>query len=308
MDGEQGFSIAFTGSLSNQNITTAFTLDATPVYYAKYYESLVTMGTAELDELFASTDSTFITPTIEIELSESSQAQTLYQGLVTIKKDLINAGAVIPATQESYYTKTEADSTFSTIVTINLNYYTKLEVDNLIDSVTGGPVTGDYYTKAQSDNRYPTTAAISASYHTKTDTDSRYPTTAAISASYYTKTDSDSRYPTTASISASYYTKTDSDARYPTTAAISASYYTKTETGDLFVEDSPSNVSASSRQLVNSATLVIIDWQSGLLGYSGVLQVPTATTASGVTISSVLNITTITVVIVTGKQIGRAHV
>ena len=296
LDGEQGFSIAFTGSLSNQNITTAFTLDATPVYYAKYYESLVTMGTAELDELFASTDSTFITPTIEIELSESSQAQTLYQGLVTIKKDLINAGAVIPATQESYYTKTEADSTFSTIVTINLNYYTKLEVDNLIDSVTGGPVTGDYYTKAQSDNRYPTTAAISASYYTKTDTDSRYPTTAAISASYYTKTDSDSRYPTTASISASYYTKTDSDARYPTTAAISASYYTKTETGDLFVEDSPSNVSASSRQLVNSATLVIIDWQSGLLGYSGVLQVPTATTASGVTISSVLNITTQTVV------------
>lgn len=256
LDGQNGFSIAFTGQLSSQNITTALTLDATGVYFAKYYESLVTMGTSELEELFSSSDTLEINPVIEIEINESGQAQTLFQDTATIRKDLISSGSVIPATQESYYTKNEADSLFATIATINLNYYTKLEVDNLIDSVTGGPVTGDYYTKAQSDNRYPTTAAISASY----------------------------------------YTKSDSDSRYPTTAAISASYYTKTETTNLFVEDSASNVSASSRQLVNSATQIIVDWELGRFGYSGVLQVPTATTASGVTISSVLNITTQTVV------------
>lgn len=276
LDGQNGFSIAFTGTLSTQNVVTALEIDTAGVYFAKYYESLVTMGTAELEELFSSTDDLQINPVIEIELTTAAQAQTLLQASTTIRKDLISSGVVIPALQESYYTKTDADSIFATIATVNLNYYTKLEIDNLIDSITGGAVTGDYYTKTQSDNRYPTTAAISASYYTKADSDSRYPTTAAISASYYTKIDSDNRYPTTASISASYYTKAD--------------------TGNLFVEDSASNVSASSRQLVNSATQVIIDWQSGLLGYSGVLQVPTATTASGITISSILNITTQTVI------------
>lgn len=256
LDGQRGFSIAFTGALAAQNITTALEIDATGAYFAKYYESLVTMGTAELEELFSASENLQINPVIEIEVSESAQAQTLLQSTARIRKDLITSGAAIPATQESYYTKNEADSIFATIATINLNYYTKLQVDDLLDAITGASVTGDYYTKAQSDNRYPTTAAISASY----------------------------------------YTKTDSDSRYPTTAAISASYYTKTETGNLFVEDSASNVSASSRQLVNSATQIIIDWQSGAIGYSGVLQVPTATTASGITISSILNITTQTVI------------
>lgn len=284
--GEGGYSISFVRSLGQQALATALSLDPSGIYFAPWRQSSVTLSTAELDNIFANEGTIVITPVLEVELVDGGNPKTLFQGNVAIRKDLINSTAVIPVGQDSYYTKAETDSIFATVVTVgtnyvttaflSTNYYNKLQVDDLIDSITGGPVTGDYYTKAQSDNRYPTTASISASY--------------------YTKTDSDSRYPTTASISASYYTKTDSDNRYPTTAAISASYYTKIEAGDLFVEDSASNVSASSRQLVNSATQIIVDWQSGQIGYGGVLQVPTATTASGITISSILNITTQTVV------------
>lgn len=284
--GEGGYSISFVRSLGQQALATALSLDPSGIYFAPWKASSVTLSTAELDNLFASEGTVVITPTLEVELVDGGNPKTLFQGNVSIRKDLINSTAVIPVGQDSYYTKAESDSIFATIVTVNTNYvttaylttnyYTKLQVDDLIDSITGGPVTGDYYTKAQSDARFPTTAAISASY--------------------YTKGDSDSRYPTTAAISASYYSKVESDSRYPTTASISASYYTKTESSNLFVEDSASNVSASSRQLVNSATQVIVDWESGAFGYGGVLRVATATTASGITISTILNITTQTVV------------
>lgn len=340
LDGQGGFSIAFTGALAAQNITTALELDSTGIYFAKYYESLVTMGTAELDELFSSSEDLQINPVIEIEVSEASQAQTILQSSARIRKDLISSGAVIPATQESYYTKNEADSIFATIATINLNYYTKLEVDNLLDAITGAPVTGDYYTKAQSDNRYPTTAAISASYYTKTETSNLFvedsssnvnatsrwlvnsatqtiidwqdglfgysgviqvPTASTESGvtiscivNITTQTVISGNLTVLGTISGSgisvgdVYTKTESDNRYPTTAYLSTNYYTKTQSDLAFVEDSNSNVNATSRWLRNSGSDIMLNWELGSFGYGGAIQVPSSSSSTAITINGTL--------------------
>lgn len=121
LTGENGFSIAFTGSLSNQNITTSLSLDASNIYFAPWRESLVTMGTSELDELFADSETNRINPVIEIELVDSENRKTLYQSTVFIRKDLIIDGSVIPAAQASYYTKSEADNIFVEDSTANVD-------------------------------------------------------------------------------------------------------------------------------------------------------------------------------------------
>lgn len=121
LDGENGFTIAFSGSLSNQNITTALTLDASNIYFAPWRESLVTMGTSELDELFADSESNQINPVVEIELVDSENRKTLYQSTIFIRKDLITDGAVIPAAQASYYTKSEVDNLFVEDSTSNVD-------------------------------------------------------------------------------------------------------------------------------------------------------------------------------------------
>ena len=110
--GERGYTISFVRTLGNLNVTTALTLDAKGIYYIPWRTATVTMATAELDELFAEADATTITPTLEIELTDGGQPKTLYQGSVTVRKDVITAGSVVPAAQASYYTKAEADALF----------------------------------------------------------------------------------------------------------------------------------------------------------------------------------------------------
>lgn len=104
--------ISFVRSLGQTNVTTALTLDASGVRYARFYESTVTMATAELDELFASAGAATITPTLEVELSLSGKPRTIYQGSVTVRADLITTGAAVPAGLAQYYTKAEADALF----------------------------------------------------------------------------------------------------------------------------------------------------------------------------------------------------
>ena len=115
------YTITFVRGLGNTNITTALTLDATNVIFAKYLQSTVTFATAELDELFADTSTTTITPTLEIEISEGGQPKTVYQGTITVRKDLITTGSVVPAAQAGYYTKAEADSLFVEDSTANVD-------------------------------------------------------------------------------------------------------------------------------------------------------------------------------------------
>ncbi|NDC25736.1 MAG: hypothetical protein EBZ49_16620, partial [Proteobacteria bacterium] len=92
--------------------TTDLTLDASNVVFAKFLESTVTFATAELDELFATDGTETITPTLEIEITESGSPKTIYQGDITVRKDLITTGSAIPAAQASYYTKAETNALF----------------------------------------------------------------------------------------------------------------------------------------------------------------------------------------------------
>lgn len=106
------WTIQFYGSLGRQNITTALSIDASGVEFAKYYESTVTMATSELDALFSDTTSNTKTLTLEIELADSGSVKTLGQRLITVKKDLVSTGDAIPSPQASYYTKSEIDAAF----------------------------------------------------------------------------------------------------------------------------------------------------------------------------------------------------
>lgn len=112
LSGENGYSISFVRGLGSQNVTTNLLLDTSGIYFAPWREATVTFATAELDELFAEAGTDTITPTIEIEITDGGNPKTLHQGSVTIRKDLISNGSAIPATQESYYTKSEANALF----------------------------------------------------------------------------------------------------------------------------------------------------------------------------------------------------
>lgn len=106
------YTISFVRALGGVDVVTGLTLDSTNVIFAKFLESTVTFATAELDELFAEAGTDTITPTLEIEITQSSQPKTIYQGDITVRKDLITTGSAIPAAQASYYTKAEVDSLF----------------------------------------------------------------------------------------------------------------------------------------------------------------------------------------------------
>lgn len=106
------YTIAFVRELGGINVTTDLTLDASNVVFAKFLESTVTFATAELDELFATDGTETITPTLEIEITESGSPKTIYQGDITVRKDLITTGSAIPAAQASYYTKAETNALF----------------------------------------------------------------------------------------------------------------------------------------------------------------------------------------------------
>lgn len=109
---KQGYIIQFVGGLGLTNITTVLNLDASGVDFLPLKQTTLTMNTAELSDLFAVEATDTITPTIEIELTQNGTPKTIYQGSVTIRKDLITAGSTVPGAQASYYTKAETDSLF----------------------------------------------------------------------------------------------------------------------------------------------------------------------------------------------------
>jgi hypothetical protein len=106
------YTISFVRELGQQNITTAFTLDASGVVYGRFLTSTVTMSTAELDELFAEAGADTITPTIEVELTQNGSPKTILQDTITVRRDLITTGSAVPAAQAQYYTKAETDALF----------------------------------------------------------------------------------------------------------------------------------------------------------------------------------------------------
>lgn len=117
----QGYSIAFIGTLANTNIATALSLDASAIEYAPWKVATVTLATAELDEIFAEEGTSTVDLTLEIELVDGGQPKTLAQSPVTIRRDLITSGSVVPAPKDSYYTKAEADALFVEDSATNVN-------------------------------------------------------------------------------------------------------------------------------------------------------------------------------------------
>ena len=111
-NGQLGYIISFTGRLGLTNIITALTLDSTGVNFIPFKQTTLTINTAEVEDAFADAGTDTITPTLEIEITQSGTPKTVYQGSVTIRKDLITAGSTVPGARDSYYTKAEADSLF----------------------------------------------------------------------------------------------------------------------------------------------------------------------------------------------------
>jgi hypothetical protein len=108
------YSISFVRDLGLQDVTTAFILDASGVIFGSFLQTTVTLATAELDELFAEAGTDTIIPTIEIELTQSGTPKTVLQSPITVRRDLITTGSVVPGAQASYYTKAEVDAGFLT--------------------------------------------------------------------------------------------------------------------------------------------------------------------------------------------------
>jgi hypothetical protein len=111
-NGKGGYTIQFTGRLAQTNITTALQLDASGINFLPLKQTTLTINTSGVEDAFAVSGEDTITPTIEIEITQNGTPKTIYQGNVTIRKDLITAGAVVPGAQASYYTKAEADALF----------------------------------------------------------------------------------------------------------------------------------------------------------------------------------------------------
>jgi len=138
------------------------------------------------------------------------------------------------------------------------------------------------------------TPASNARYYTSTECDSIFATSSCLGANYYNKTQVDTLINaiTTNPVTGDYYTKAQSDSRYPTTASVSASYYTKIQSTSLFIQNTTGNINSTSRALINNNAITILNYQSGLIGYSGALQVPTSS-YSIVTIGTNLNVASV---------------
>lgn len=120
-DSKRGLIISFVNALGLQNVSTALTLDASGVKIYNWYTATVTMSTSELEELFNEAGKDTITPTLEIEMTESGQTKTLLQYTTSISKDLILTGALSPADLALYYTKAQVDAGFIADSGTNVN-------------------------------------------------------------------------------------------------------------------------------------------------------------------------------------------
>jgi hypothetical protein len=120
-NGRGGYIIAFTGRLGLTAITLPLTLDASGIQFLPMRQTTLTINTAEVEDAFADTTESTITPTLEIELTQSGTPKTIYQGNISIRKDLITAGSTVPGARDSYYTKSEADALFVEDSTSNVD-------------------------------------------------------------------------------------------------------------------------------------------------------------------------------------------
>ena len=128
--GENGYIIQFTGRLAQTNVTTPLVLDSSGIKFLQLKQTTLTINTSGIEDAFALTSEDTITPTIEIEITQNGTPKTIYQGNVTIRKDLITAGSVVPGDQATYYTKAETDVLFVEDSVSNVNASGRALVDS----------------------------------------------------------------------------------------------------------------------------------------------------------------------------------
>ena len=128
-NGKGGYTIQFTGRLAQTNITTPLQLDASGINFLPLKQTTLTINTSGVEDAFAVSGEDTITPTIEVEITQNGTPKTIYQGSVTIRKDLITAGAVVPGDQAQYYTKAESNALFFPAVCGGFNFNTGALLD-----------------------------------------------------------------------------------------------------------------------------------------------------------------------------------
>jgi len=119
---KRGFVFTFVNQLGLTNIATALILDSTGIVSPNYYQTTITLNTVQLDEIFVENNADTITPTLEIAITDDNKAKTLFQGNVTVQKDLIGtSGGAVPSPQSAYYTKSQVDAGFVPNISSNVN-------------------------------------------------------------------------------------------------------------------------------------------------------------------------------------------
>lgn len=121
-NGKGGYTIQFTGRLAQVNVATPLVLDASGVNFIPLKQTTLTINTSGVEDAFAVSTEDTITPTIEIEITKNGTPKTVFQGNVTIRKDLITAGSVVPGDQAQYYTKAESNALFFPAVCGGFNF------------------------------------------------------------------------------------------------------------------------------------------------------------------------------------------
>jgi len=121
-NGKGGYTIQFTGRLAQVNVATPLVLDASGVNFIPLKQTTLTINTSGVEDAFAVSTEDTITPTIEIEITKNGTPKTVFQGNVTIRKDLITAGSVVPGDQATFYTKSEANALFFPAVCGGFNF------------------------------------------------------------------------------------------------------------------------------------------------------------------------------------------
>jgi hypothetical protein len=99
--------------------------------FIPFKQTTLTINTAEVEDAFADAGTDTITPTLEIELTQGGTPKTVFQGTVTLRKDLITSGSTVPGNQAAYYTKSEANALFVEDSTSNIDQTNRTLYDAL---------------------------------------------------------------------------------------------------------------------------------------------------------------------------------
>jgi hypothetical protein len=262
-NGKQGYIISFTGRLGLTNITTALTLDSTGIQFTPLKQTTLTINTAEVEDAFADSSENSITPTIEIELTEDGTPKTIYQGPITLRKDLITAGSAVPGDQTSYYTKNESDANFVSR-TGNVGFYgttpiSKPASTNVVSALVNLGLIANTVTLNEQGGSFPT-VALTGSAITVTD-----------NIPFVFGTTNGSKLGTTTSQKLSFFGSTpivQPASNNVVSALVNLGLIATSVTLGLptnVVTDTTTNISATNRYLADSSSVTSVDYNNRVL-------------------------------------------